>query len=57
MEHIRIRKEWPITLANHIIEELKALRKVSPEKRINKRIEKFSAMGRFEIKSKTDESR
>jgi acetyl-CoA carboxylase carboxyl transferase subunit alpha len=45
------------TLANHIIEELKALRKISPDKRINRRIEKFSAMGRFEIKSKTDESR
>ncbi len=45
------------TLAKHIITELKALKKLTPEKRISQRIEKYSAMGRFQIKSKTDESR
>jgi len=45
------------TLAKHIITELKALKKLTPEKRIKQRIEKYSAMGRFEIKSETDEPR
>ncbi len=45
------------TLAKHIAIELKALQKLTPTKRINQRIEKYSAMGRFETKSETDESR
>jgi acetyl-CoA carboxylase alpha subunit len=44
-------------MAKHIKEELKALKKISPEKRITQRIEKYSAMGRFEIKSQGEEPR
>jgi acetyl-CoA carboxylase carboxyl transferase subunit alpha len=44
-------------LAKHIKTEIKALKKLTPEKRINQRIEKYSAMGRFEIKSNPDETR
>lgn len=46
-----------VTLAKHIKDELKALKKISPDKRINQRIEKYSAMGRFEIKSEGKEPR
>jgi len=46
-----------VTLAKHIKNELKALKKLTPEKRISQRIEKYSMMGRFEIKSNKDETR
>jgi acetyl-CoA carboxylase carboxyl transferase subunit alpha len=45
------------TLAKHIKGELKALKKFTPEERINQRIEKYSAMGRYQIKSDPEESR
>ena len=35
------------TLKNILREELKALKKLKPEKLVQKRIEKFSAMGRW----------
>jgi acetyl-CoA carboxylase carboxyl transferase subunit alpha len=46
-----------INLSKHIISELKALKKLSPDVRINQRIEKYSAMGRFQIKSDPEETR
>jgi acetyl-CoA carboxylase carboxyl transferase subunit alpha len=45
------------TLAKHIKTELKSLQKLSPEDRINQRIEKYSGMGRYKIKSDPEESR
>ena len=39
------------TLAHHIKSELENLIQLTPEERINNRIEKYSAMGRYEIKS------
>lgn len=44
-------------LAKHIKGELKVLQKLTPEERINQRIEKYSSMGRFKIKSEPEESR
>ncbi len=44
-------------LTKHIKAELKALKKLSPEERINRRIEKYSAMGRYQVKSETEEAR
>ena len=44
-------------LARHIKGELKVLQKLTPEERINQRIEKYSSMGRFKIKSEPEESR
>jgi acetyl-CoA carboxylase carboxyl transferase subunit alpha len=44
-------------LAKHIKGELKVLKKLTPEERINQRIEKYSNMGRYKIKSDTEESR
>ena len=46
-----------ITLAKHIKTELKALKKLKPEERINQRIEKYSAMGRYKTKSEPEETR
>jgi hypothetical protein len=36
---------------------LKGLKKLKPEERINQRIEKYSAMGRYKTKSDTEETR
>jgi acetyl-CoA carboxylase carboxyl transferase subunit alpha len=44
-------------LAKHIKGELKVLQKLTPEERVNQRIEKYSSMGRFKTKSETEESR
>lgn len=46
-----------VALAKHIKTELKALKKFTAEERINMRIEKYSAMGRFHVKSEPEESR
>jgi acetyl-CoA carboxylase carboxyl transferase subunit alpha len=46
-----------VGLAKHIKAELKALKKLTPDERINQRIEKYSAMGRFQVKSEPEESR
>ncbi|HZV70435.1 MAG TPA: acetyl-CoA carboxylase carboxyltransferase subunit alpha [Saprospiraceae bacterium] len=46
-----------VALSEHIKKELEELKKLTPEKRIDQRIEKYSAMGRFETKTKTDETR
>lgn len=40
-----------VTLTKHMKAELKALKKMSSEERINHRVEKYSAMGRFQVKS------
>ncbi len=44
-----------IALTKHMKAELKALKKMTAEERINHRIEKYSAMGRFKVKSDTVE--
>lgn len=46
-----------VALSEHIKHQLEELKKLTPEQRVNQRIEKYSAMGRFEIKSKPDETR
>jgi acetyl-CoA carboxylase carboxyl transferase subunit alpha len=44
-------------LSDHIKQQLAEVSPLTPEERINKRIEKYDAMGRFQIKSDTEESR
>lgn len=44
-----------ITLGEHIREQLSELQKLSPDQRINNRIEKYSAMGRYKTKSEIAE--
>ncbi len=46
-----------VALAEHIKGQLEELKKSTPDQRINTRIEKYSAMGRYETKSPTEESR
>lgn len=46
-----------VALGEHIKLELEKLKKLTPEQRIDQRIEKYSAMGRFETKSKVEEPR
>ncbi len=46
-----------VTLALHIKTELEKQATYSPEERINNRIEKYSSMGRYQIKSSNDSSR
>jgi acetyl-CoA carboxylase carboxyl transferase subunit alpha len=46
-----------VALAKHIKGELKNLKKLTPDERINLRIEKYSAMGRYQVKSEPEESR
>ncbi len=46
-----------VALAEHIKIQLEELNQSTPDQRINTRIEKYSAMGRYEIKSETEESR
>ncbi|MBK9982320.1 MAG: acetyl-CoA carboxylase carboxyltransferase subunit alpha [Saprospiraceae bacterium] len=46
-----------VALAEHIKTQLEELKQSTPDDRINTRIEKYSAMGRYEIKSPTEESR
>lgn len=46
-----------VRLADHIQKELAALRELTPEERINTRIAKYAAMGRYEIKSDPGELR
>lgn len=43
-----------LALASHIKVELEALKMLTAEERINNRIEKYSAMGRYETKSETE---
>ena len=45
------------TLSAHIKNELAELNKLTPEERINNRIEKYNSMGRFETKSNKEEVR
>ncbi len=42
------------SLAKHITKELSALEKLTPEDRINQRIDKYASMGRFHTKSDTE---
>ncbi|MEP6792934.1 MAG: acetyl-CoA carboxylase carboxyltransferase subunit alpha [Saprospiraceae bacterium] len=46
-----------VALAEHIKTQLEELKKSTPDQRINTRIEKYSAMGRYETKSLTEETR
>ena len=46
-----------ITLSQHIEQQLESLQKMTPEQRIKERIEKYSSMGRYQVKSGTDENR
>ena len=46
-----------VALADHIITQLEALDKLTPEDRIIRRIDKYESMGRFDIKSSTEEPR
>jgi acetyl-CoA carboxylase carboxyl transferase subunit alpha len=46
-----------VTLAEHIKQELALLQQMTPEERINSRIEKYSSMGRYHTKSGSEESR
>ena len=46
-----------VALAKHIKTELKELKKLTPEARIQQRIDKYSAMGRYQVKSDNEEPR
>lgn len=46
-----------VALAKHIKTELKELKKLTPEDRIQQRIDKYSAMGRYQVKSDNEEPR
>jgi acetyl-CoA carboxylase carboxyl transferase subunit alpha len=46
-----------VALAKHIQNELEALQTMTADERIHQRIEKYSAMGRYKIKSEPEESR
>ena len=46
-----------VTLAKHIQSELDALRTFTPEERIQQRIDKYSSMGKYQVKSDTPDVR
>lgn len=50
-------EEMASRLGDHIKEQLSTLQSLSPEERINQRIEKYSSMGRFQVKSIPEEPR
>jgi acetyl-CoA carboxylase carboxyl transferase subunit alpha len=45
------------TLSMHIQEQLDELQKLAPEKRVQERIDKYSSMGRYQVKSEPGEPR
>jgi acetyl-CoA carboxylase carboxyl transferase subunit alpha len=46
-----------ITLSQHLQSQLEELQKLTPEQRIQDRIDKYSSMGRYHIKSEPEETR